>query len=831
MISEWICSTDKPVCWVSVDEGDNDPARFWSYVVAALQSLQPKLGSTAQRLLKSRQQPPVEALLISLINDISSESAELALVIDDFHLINAESIHKSLSFFIEHLPPHVHVLIASRTDPPLPLANLRAKGMLTELRATDLRFTTQEAFDFIKLVAKIKLSESDIFLLEERTEGWIASLQMAALSLKGRDDISGYINSFSGSHRYVLDYLTEEVLRQQDDNIRAFLLKTSVMDHLSGSICDAVTGRYDGQETLEHLDEANLFVEPLDEERYWYRYHRLFADLLRNQLQRTYPEQVKDLHLKAGKWYEENGFLHGAIHQAFVINDYEYAADLMERSALNQLAEGKSYALQIWLSKLPKEMVESRPWLCIWGGWSYLLTTAQPDDIEPFLDNVDSILPDIIKQKKQTTEDISKIKGYTLTLRAILARRKGNLKHSINLSHQASEYVLEDDQFARSFILLNLAVSYFYNGEIETETIYDDIICLNLSAQIEMHKAHLSKAKSIYEQTIQLGTQPGDYVLPATCRAFIGLGTIAYEQNKLDEAEKHHLRAIELANQSGEILTSTHGYILLAWLNQAKGNPQKADELFKQAEPLAHKAYTPDIEGYLESWKARFALARGDLDAATQWAEKQKGTITSPETLFYTYAYGLMSTLIRVHIATGNYDDASATLSRAQTKLESEEQTSWLIEILILKSLLYQGLNQIDNALSTLKQALHLAEGEGYIRIFADEGKPMSNLLRLAQSYGIHTEYVKRLLRAFHGYTQEQSISDIVPSSVLIEPLSKRELEIMALLDAGKSNKEIADELILSIGTVKKHVYNIYSKLGVKRRTQAIAQARELGLI
>jgi LuxR family maltose regulon positive regulatory protein len=311
----------------------------------------------------------------------------------------------------------------------------------------------------------------------------------------------------------------------------------------------------------------------------------------------------------------------------------------------------------------------------------------------------------------------------------------------------------------------------------------------------------------------------------------MGLGTIAYEQNKLDEAEKHYLRAIELADQVGEILTATHGYILLAWLNQAKGDTQKADEVFNRAEPLAHKAYTPDIEGYLKSWKARFALVRDNLDAANEWAQEQKDALTSPETLFYTYAYGLLATLIRVHIATGKYDDASAELSRAEAKLGSEEQAGWQIEILILKSLLYQGQNQIDNALSTLKQALALAEDEGYVRIFVDEGKPMSNLLRLAQSHSIHAEYVKVLLRAFHGYSQEQTASDVAPSSVLIDPLSQRELEILNLIDAGRSNKEIANELVLSIGTVKKHVYNIYSKLGVNRRTQAVAQARQLGLI
>jgi len=842
VLSEWISSTEIPTCWVSLDASDNDPARFWAYVIAALQTIKSKLGSAAEKLVKSRQQLPTEAILTSLINDISTDDSELIMVLDDYYLIDSTVIHKAVSFLIDHLPSQLHLVISGRSDPPLPLANLRAKGLLSELRTADLRFTQQEASDFLKLATETELSESDVLRLEERTEGWIASLQMAALSLKGREDVAGFINSFSGSHRYILDYLTDEVLRRQNERTRSFLLKTSIVDHLCGPLCDALAGSDDSQHTLEQLDEANLFVTPLDDKRYWYRYHRLFADLLKNQLMRTYPDDIHNLHLTAAKWYEENGFVHGAMHHVFAVNDFEYAADLIEQSAFDLLTEGKSYALQTWLAKLPKELVASRPWLCIWGGWSYLLTTAQPSDIEPFLSNVDDKLPQIDEQCKDIPNDTSKIKGYSLTLRAILARHTGDLKRSIELSHQASEYVSEDDQFARSFILLNLTVSHFYNGELEiarifaektmahareTETIYDDIVCTILMAHIEEQQGNLTKAKIIFEQAIELGTQPGNYILPATCRAFLGLGTIAYEQNELDTAQDYFNKAIELARQGNEILTTISGYVSLAWLNQVRGNADKADELLGQAQSLAYKAYTADIEGYFQSWRARFALARGDLDTAGRWAEEQKSAFFSPDTLFYTYAYGLTSTFIRVCIATGKLDGILPTLDNTKRNLDSQGQTSLLIEVLALESIVLDAIGDTEKAIVVLKQALKTAEPQGYIRLFIDEGEPMAKLLRLAASRGIMLSYVNKLRSAMHNQKQEQSDKQ----SPLVEPLSQRELEVLELLDAGKSNHQIADELILSIGTVKKHVYNIYSKLGVERRTQAISRSRELGLI
>jgi len=839
LLSEWIRGTKIPVCWISLDAGDNDPARFWSYVVAALQTIEPKAGKAAEKLIKSRQQLPTEAILTSLINDISADTAELIMVLDDYHLIELEAIHKAVSFFIDHLPPQLHLVISGRSDPPLPLANLRAKGLLSELRAADLRFSQQEASDFLKLAAQTELSDNDITRLEERTEGWIASLQMAALSLKGRDDVSGFINSFSGSHRYILDYLTEEVLQRQDEHTRLFLLKTSISDHLCGPLCDALTGRDDGQKTLEQLDEANLFVQPLDDRRYWYRYHRLFADLLKNQLMRTYPDDIHNLHLTAAKWYQANGYVQGAMHHAFIMNDYEYAADLIEQSAFDLLTEGKSYALQTWLAKLPKDLVQSRPWLCVWGGWSYLMTTAQPNDIEPFLASVDAKLPKI---EQQSPDDISKIKGYSLTLRAILARRIGDLTRSIELSHQASEYISEDDQFARSFILLNLTVSHFYNGDLEiarayaektmaharaTETIYDDIVCTILMANIESQKGYLNKAKMIFAEAVELGTQPGGYILPATCRAFMGLGTIAYEQNDLDEAEGHYSKALELARQGNEMLTVMNGYVLLAWLYQIRGNTEKADELLSQAQSLALKSYTADIEGYFESWKARFALTRGDMDAAARWADEQRESLTSSETLFYTYAYGLLSTFFKVCIATGKLDGILPALENAKRNMETQGQTGWLIDILAIESLVLDTTGNTEKALAVLEQALKLAEPHSFIRLFVDQGEPMAKLLRLAASRGIHATYVNKLRSAMHSQEQEQPDKQ----SPLVDPLSQRELEVLELLDAGKSNQQIADELILSIGTVKKHVYNIYSKLGVERRTQAISRSRELGLI
>ena len=842
VLSDWISSTEIPACWISLDMGDNDPARFWAYVIAALQTIIHEAGTTAHRLIKSRQKLPTEAILTSLINDISSDDCELIMVLDDYYLIESEAIHKAVSFFIDHLPPQLHLVISGRSDPPLPLANLRAKGLLSELRASDLRFTKQETSEFIKLATTIDFDENDILQLTERTEGWIASLQMAALSLKGREDVSGFINSFSGSHRYILDYLTEEVLKRQDERTRSFLLKTSISDHLCGPLCDAITEGEDGQRTLERLDEDNLFVMPLDDRRYWYRYHRLFSDLLHTQLTRTYPDEIRDLHFTAAKWYHENDFVQGAMHHAFVISDFQYAADLIEESAFDLLTEGKSYDLQTWLARLPRELVASRPWLCIWAAWSYMLSTAQPGDIEPYLDRVDEQLLDAGDQSEEAAYETSRIKGYTLALRAILARRQWDMKRSIELSHQASRFIPEDDQFARSFVLLNLTVSHFYNGELEiareyaektmaharaTETVYDDIICMILIAHIEAQQGNLTRARAVYGQAIEAGTQPGGYILPTTCRAFIGLGSIAYEQNDLDEAESHYNKAIELARHGNEMITLMAGYVLLAWLNQVRQKPEKADELFGMAKSVALKSYTADTENYLESWRARFALARGDIDAAKRWAEEQKEIITFPETLFYAYSYGLVSTFVRACIASKSIASVLPLLENTRKNLEIQGQTGWLIEILALQSIVYDARGDTEDALATLEQALKAGEPEGYMRLFIDEGEPMARLLRLAASRGIYTVYVNKLRSAIHGHEQMHPGDEQAPA----EHLSQRELEVLELIDAGRSNRQIAEELILSVGTVKKHVYNIYSKLGVERRTQAIARARELGLI
>ena len=836
LLTDWIASTNLPIGWINLEEADNDAAAFWTYFIAALQTINPRVGQVALSLLQSTQPPQIEIILTQLINEIAGDRGRrrnqadprYVVVLDDYHAIDSSAVHKGLNYLVDHLPRQLHVVVASRTEPPLHLGRLRARGQLNELRTDDLRFTAVEAASLLNEQMGLDLSDEDVTALEWRTEGWVASLRMAALSMQGVKDVTGFVRSFSGSHRHILDYLTEEVLSRQEADMRSFLIQTSILDRLTGPLCDALTGRQDGQETLEKLEAANLFLVPLDQERRWYRYHVLFGDLLRKRLGASQPESLPKLHHKACLWLEHAGLTSEAVQHALAAKDFERAARLIERVTITMVTEGKAQTLLSWLSRMPEEVVSARPWLCVWGVWASLLT-GKLEQMEPFLKTAEAAPNESLLDRKRVT-------GHVLTLRAILSRAHGDFLQSIELSQEAAKRIPKDDLFVNSLLNFNLAVVYFMTGELAlarqyaekaiqsahaTSPLWDDIIATSLLGDIEAMMGHLHRAEETYQRAIEIGSRhPGGQPLPVTANAYIGLSNLLYQWNRLEEAARFLERGIQLGTMSGEAASLWRGHVYLARLKNARHDTRAARQALDRLPVLIPVSHTPEIVQHTRSWRARIMLEEGDLASAERWAEQAYIRLEEVPPFHREQPY---LTLVRLHLAKGEVAGVPEFLEELAQRAEHQEANASLIEVLVLQALCFQTLGVRERAIQKLGQALTLAEGEGFTRVFLDEGEPMTKLLRLASSRGIGTKYASKLLAILESTRETRK-----PLPV---DFSERESEIMLLVAEGLSNREIAERLCLAVGTVKKHVYNIYDKLDVRKRTQAIARAREMHLL
>jgi LuxR family maltose regulon positive regulatory protein len=887
LLSEWIqgrLTSPLHVAWVSLDQGDNDPARFWTYCIAALQAAQAEVGKAALSMLQSSQPSPIEAILTTLINEILERPGAFALVLDDYHLIEAQPIHKALTFFLDHLPQSVHLVIAGRADPPLPLPRLRGKGQLAELREADLRFTPDEAAAFLNQVMGLRLAAEDVAALAARTEGWITGLQMAALSMQRREDGAGFIAAFTGSHRYILDYLVEEVLYQQPEEVQTFLLQTAILDRLTGPLCDAVTmarprdghsghaGRGNSQEMLERLDADNLFIIPLDEERRWYRYHHLFTDLLRNQLGRTQPDLLPTLHRRASDWYERNGLPAEAVVHALAASDLERVAHLVEGNALAMMDHGELTTLVKWLDALPGKLVRSRPWLCVFYAWA-LVYTGQLDVVEARLQDAEKSLDDLAGQAKMLTlpqgsaspgKDRQAIEGHIAAIRAYVAASREEISQAIEFAHQALRLLPERDLMARSFATLVLGSGYRYSGDLvaasqalveavaTSQAAGDSHLAIlsscNLAGQL-IYQGQLRKAAAIFRDLLQ----PGDPALPLssfeergggarvrrlpfTGLASTGLATVLREWNNLESAERLAREGLELSKQWGQAEILIHGYVELARVLQARENEDEALDAVQRARQIA-RGVAPLFVDTTAAVEAQLWLAQGDVAAAARWVQESGVSVDDELSFQHQIIY---TALARVLIAQGKHSKALGLLARLLEVVEAAGAIGHAIENLVLQAIALQAQDEIDQALTTLECALALAEPEGYVRTFADEGARMAGLLHKAAAWGLYPHYVDKLLAAVESEkrskrkTPSSSPSSAISgpeSSSLIEPLSERETEVLRLIAAGLSNREIADELFLAVGTVKKHINNIFGKLSVRKRTQAVARARELGML
>ncbi len=832
LVAQWLRDMGHPVAWLSLDEGDSDPARFFTYLVAALQTVVPNIGQAAQAMMQTPQPPPPETVLTSLINDIATTPRPFILVLDDYHLISALPIHQQIGFLLEHQPPHMHLVIATREDPPLPLSRLRARGQMVDLRQTDLRFTDKEAADFLRQVMQLELSSVEIAALHRRTEGWIAGLQLVALSMQGSADVQRLVESFTGSHRYVLDYLIDEVFRRQPAGVQDFLLKTSILDRFTAPLCDAIAERDDSRGVLLNLEHANLFIVPLDQSRQWYRYHRLFADLLRHRLGIEIGE-VASLHKRACRWYADNDFPADAIHHALAAFDWERATSLIVETSDELLKQGQVVTLLGWFQALPEEMVLADPQLCLEYVWPLILT-EQIDAAEPYLSRA---------------EQAAEQQGDTCTLGAIavahvhIARMRGDNQRAAELSERALRLLPLEELASRSVVALNLGMSQWYRGRMaEAEQTLTEAeragrgsgneyvrwTAVLFLGRIQTARGKSRQAAESCRHMIEQGGQ-----LPIVGLAHYDLGRLSYEWNELAAAAEYLKRGIEIVRRGGGVEFEVGGYSALAFIQQAQGDPAAAQAALQRADQLLENpSISPSTRLYNLASQVAVALGQGDLDAAARVVErlpKLEEAGSFPDDLL------LMLAQARVLLAQGRQASAAEHLAGLHGMASQAGWQSVAIQARALQALAAPAPEQ---AFVFLTQALTEGEMAGYVRTFVDAGEPMAELLRQAAARNITPGYVDRLLTAFEGETKDKRPTTEAPPlsfaarpSSLIEPLSDREVEVLHLLSDGQTNQEIARTLCVSINTVKTHLKNVYGKLGVSSRRQATAKAKELGLL
>jgi LuxR family transcriptional regulator, maltose regulon positive regulatory protein len=853
LVSEWVAGCERPVAWLSLDEGDDDAARFLTHLVAALQTIIDNIGEGVVGSLKSPQPPSIESILIVLLNEILTIPYKFVLVLDDYHFIDSNRIDDALIFLLEHLPPQMHLVIATREDPQLPLGSLRARGHLTELRANDLRFTPGEAAMFLNEVIGLDLTTNEITALETRTEGWIAGLQLAALSMHGREDIPAFIRAFAGDNRYIMDYLVEEVLQRVPNYVRTFLLQTSILDRLHGPLCDAVTSQAEGSARLESLERGNFFIVPLDDRRHWYRYHHLFAEVLSSHLRADLPDQVATLHLRASKWYEQNGSPADAIRHALAAYDFTRAADLIEMACPAIGRSGQWAVVLGWLKGLPSELVHCRPVLCVWYAGA-LLAGGKLEAVEDRLQIAEKWLEftagmrtrlesQLGKMIVVDEEEFRRLPGSIAVFRAGLALVLGDVPATVKYAKLVLDLVPENDHLPRGSAAALLGLASWRSGDLDEahRMFADGISTVQLAgaipdaingaialADIRIAQGRLRDAMRTYERGLLLAAEYGEPELLGTADIYVGMSELHREHNDLDTATQHLLRSKEQGEHTGFPQNRYRWYVAMARIREAEGNLDSALNLLHEAEKLYVSDFFLNVRP-IAALKTRIWVAQGRLGEALDWAREQD--LSARDDLCYMHEFEHI-TLVRVLLARYKSERADRSMLEAMGLLErllqeAEEggRKGSAIEILIMQALAHHIKGDNPAALVPLERALSLGEQEGYVRIFVDEGKPMASLLELAVKRKISLNYVRRLLKSF------SKAEDKPPANlVLSERLSEREREVLRLLRTDLSGPDIARELIVSLNTLRSHTKNIYGKLEVTNRRAAVRRAEELDL-
>jgi len=844
LLANWLHDHAVPVAWYSLDDGDNDPTRFLAYFIAAVQTVVPDFGSSVANALKTTSPPSIKTLLPALINQLSRFSRDMLLVFDDYHLIIEPTIHEALAYLLEHQLPHLYLAITSRSEPPLPLSRLRVRRTLNEIRETDLRFSQDEAAMFLNQLMGLELSNDHITILEQRTEGWIAGLQLAAISLQGAEDAAEFIQDFAGDDRYIMDYLTEEVLHRQPQQVKNFLLQTALLDRFNAPLCEAVTGLEQSREILTTLERSNMFLLSLDNNRVWYRYHHLFADLLRRRLADSQPGVEVELHRRASSWFAANDLFPEAVKHAFSARDYGSAADLIEIHGYEVFRQGGIRTLLGWCQELPTEHVRCKPQRLLMFSWVMFVGGAKmnnsANDVAPWLEEAEQLLA----ANHPASREISEKRRLSMlaeinVLRGFVALHKQEFQDAITLVEQAQPNIAEENTMVRAGAALNIGVCYYATGQFDrAEQAFNNALALARKdnsmvvifpalkgvGQLHQMRGQLGKAYEIYQQALTLIDDHQLYEMPDLGWTYMGLGELMHEWNDLEAAEHYFRKSIACINQYNWDYLQALDYLYLAKLKLAQGDTGEALILIEQTDKLDLSAPLFPICPPPDQLKVRTWLALGDKTSVQQWITASGLGVDDEPQAADEYQYTVFT---RALMGLQKYDDALKLLTRLLLTAEQGKRTGVVIEVLILQALARQALGNTKQALALLKRALDLAESEQYVRLFVDEGAPMAALLKHFNT----SEYADKLLAALDASEVEAAPVSNESAARLTEPLSQKELKTLQLLISGLSNKEIAEQLFVSPNTVKTHLRNIYDKMRVNNRAQAIARARELGLI
>lgn len=840
LLSTWVDQCDCGICWLSLDEHDNDPARFLKYLILALQRVQSDIGEPILMTLESSHSLESESLLSGLINGLSAIPERFIVVLDDYHVITEPEIQEMLLFLIDHQPIRMHLVISSRADPPWPLSRLRVRGDIIEIRAHEMRFRLEEVSAFLNDTMGLALAPQDIASMEKRTEGWVAGLQLAALSMRERLDKQSFIRAFTGSHHYIMDFLVEEVLDQIDKNIREFLIKTSILERLTGSLCDAVLGEQDSQSILLDLEKKNLFLISLDDERRWYRYHHLFADLLKNRLNQFTPEEVLELHKKASIWYGENGLLADAFIHALAANDIDRIIQLTDEMAVYKMDFSERNAFLAWLERLPDETYADHPWLAIARLWAFF-NSGKFEAVNSHLERIEGML----KDRSYPVEVESRIRGHIAAIRSYMAEVRGDdAVDAMHMAEDALNLLPEKDIQLRAFVGIRWANCLAWLGDFERAiSVYRDagesskqigdghlaITALSEMAVVQMLHGKLRQAneniKNIHQYAESLAKRDGRRSA-AMGLLYRHMSSIKYEMNELVEANHYGRECVKICNQWGEKESLLFGLAALTRVQAAQGDYKAVEKDLEQIFKLARQISSKSL-AYFRSWAIPYFLKIGELEVANQWMQ-ELGLKADDEISFDQYLnyYSLALTLK----AKGMYSNALQlvdNLLRMTTTVGAEMYTIKLygLQAELLK---YSGRN--ETAMAAINHALKLAQAGGYVRPILDGGEAIGELLKSAVFSGIEVDYAEKLMRMFNDEYKAPGTGSYNKTGFL-DPLSNREIEVLRILITNLTTPEIADELYVSVSTVRSHIKNIYSKLGVHSRHEAVMKAKELNLI
>lgn len=835
LLADWLRSTSLPAAWLSLDEDDNDFARFLAYLTAALQRLDASLDDTALDLLQSPQPGLKKAALAALLNQIERVQTESLLVLDDYHFIQDPDIHQALDYLLNYLPPTLHLVISSRADPSLGLARLRGQGTLLEVRLADLRFTEQEAGNFLSREVANPIPAREVSLLTARTEGWISGLQLAAISLQGKEDPRAFIQSFSGSNKYILDYLIEEVLQRQTPEIQGFLLQTSLLERLNGGLCDALVGQQDSQRILEELEKANLFLIPLDERREWYRYHKLFRDLLNHRLALAQADHIPDLHMKASRWYEDQGWIAEAIDHALEAGDHSKAAALIAQEAEHTLMRSEVNTYQGWIERLPEGVVEKNPNLAFYEAWARMLKGV---DFKEVL----SAAGDLEGNQPQLAGRLDTLQSFILISQGEFARAGETAEEALSrLSGEDSYfrgmafYILSICRILRqdmAVALENLAAlsrreEYHHNPMLK-------VMVLSQAARAHIHLGDLSQARQLYEEALEGARDRMGGWIPIAGEALMGLGDLLRELGDLDQAGDLILEGIELTRQWREG-AAIEGYLFLSRVKQLQGEWKAANQLLEKAIKMAEEYDVMALDDRLAAlWQARLWSFEGRVPDLEAWinnnqVDRPLSPLKNDQGLILeNYLHAREKTIqARYLLQTGETQEALVLAGQLADSFEELGWTDILIEISLLEALIQHQMGQGEGARAKLEQALRLGQAGGFMGLFLEIGPALEGPLSFFSSDPEYADYIEALGQAFQP--GEDDTGKI--SQPLLEPLSERELDVLSYLAGSLTTPEIAGEMILSVNTVRTHIKNIYQKLGVHKRSAAVRRARGLNLL